>query len=81
MESDYRDRIVALLNDDSNEVGRVHLGIVHVFELESAAVAKRESAIVQPAFFTPHELRARRDTLETWSQLCVDRFNELLTPR
>lgn len=81
LDTGYRDKIVALLNDDSNEVGRVHLGIVHVFELESAAVAKRESAIVQPTFFTPDELRARHDTLETWSQLCVDRLNELLTPR
>ena len=74
----WRDRIVALLNDDSNEVGRVHLGVVHVFELEEAAVARRESAITQLGFLTPAELRARRDTLESWSQLCVDRLDELL---
>src|ERR1700733_11866669 len=27
----YTDHVVALLNDDSNEVGKVHLGVVHVF--------------------------------------------------
>src|SRR5712691_2114497 len=27
----FEDRIVALLNDDTTDVGRVHLGIVHVF--------------------------------------------------
>src|SRR5438128_11141606 len=29
----FEDRIVALLNDDSSEVGRVHLGIVHIIKL------------------------------------------------
>src|ERR1043165_3595502 len=32
--SPFRQRAVALLNDDSNEVGQVHLGVVHVFTLE-----------------------------------------------
>jgi predicted NUDIX family phosphoesterase len=68
----YRNTVRALLNDDSNEVGRVHLGVVHVFELETAQVAKRESMITQLEFLTPAELRARRDQLETWSQICVD---------
>src|SRR5688500_10990435 len=36
----YRDSIVALLNDDSNEVGKVHLGVVHVFELAGDQVEK-----------------------------------------
>src|SRR5204862_8299190 len=34
IESSFEDRIVALLNDDSTEVGRVHLGVVHVFNLD-----------------------------------------------
>jgi predicted NUDIX family phosphoesterase len=38
--SAYKNHTVALLNDDSNEVGRVHLGIVHIFELETADVQK-----------------------------------------
>ena len=33
--SAYTQRIVALLNHDDNEVGRVHLGVVHLFDLES----------------------------------------------
>jgi hypothetical protein len=31
IDAPFDDRIVALLNDDTHEVGRVHLGIVHVF--------------------------------------------------
>ena len=78
VQSPYQNHIRALLNDDSTEVGQVHLGIVHVFELETAQVSKRESVITQLAFLTPEELRARRDQLETWSQLCLDQLDELL---
>ena len=41
----FTNRIAALLNDDSTEVGKVHLGIVHIFDLESGDVRKRESMI------------------------------------
>ncbi len=76
--SSFEDRIVALLNDDTTEVGRVHLGIVHVFQLAEPKVEKREAMITNLAFLTHDELMARRDTLETWSQLCVDSLDELL---
>src|SRR5947208_5719450 len=33
IDTQFEDRIVALLNDDTTDVGRVHLGIVHVFKL------------------------------------------------
>ena len=78
LQTTYRERVVALLNDDSNEVGRVHFGVVHVFDLTTDRVAPREAAITQLEFLTPDELRARRENLETWSQLCVDRLDELL---
>lgn len=78
VQSGYQNHIRALLNDDSTEVGRVHLGIVHVFELESAQVSKRESVITQLAFRTPDELRVDRAQLETWSQICLDHLDELL---
>lgn len=68
----YEDRIVALLNDDSNAVGAVHLGVVHVWTLDGEAVERREQMITQMGFMTPEELRAVRDTMETWSQLCLD---------
>src|SRR5438552_10915670 len=31
VQSDFQNRIVALLNDDTTEVGSVHLGVVHIF--------------------------------------------------
>ncbi len=78
IESAFDDRIVALLNDDTTEVGRVHLGIVHVFKLAEPKVEKREAMITGLAFLTEDELLARRETLETWSQICLNSLERLL---
>src|SRR5256714_1965567 len=45
----FEDRIVALLNDDTTEVGQVHLGVVHVFKMAEAKVEKREWIITNVA--------------------------------
>ena len=74
----FEDRTVALLNDDSTEVGRVHLGIVHVFKLAEPKVEKREAMITGLTFLTKKELMARRESLESWSQICVDSLDRLL---
>ena len=74
----FDDCIVALLNDDSNEVGQVHLGVVHIFKLAEPKVEKRETMITSLAFFTKDELLARRNSLETWSQICLDSLDRLI---
>ena len=81
IQSKFDDQIVALLNDDSNEVGQVHLGIVHVFQLAEPKVKKSESMITELAFLSREELAARRDSLETWSQICLDSLERLTSPR
>jgi len=75
----FQNRIVALLNDDTNEVGEVHLGVVHVFTLAEAGVEKREAMITQLEFLTPDELRSRRDSMESWSQIIVDQLDQVLS--
>lgn len=77
VETTHTDRVVALLNDESNEVGSVHLGIVHCWFLEAPKVAKREQMITQMAFQTPDELHQVRDTMETWSALCLDSLDKM----
>jgi predicted NUDIX family phosphoesterase len=74
-------RVAALINDDSNEVGQVHLGVVHILELAHPKAEKRESMILGIEFLTPDQLRAERNTLETWSQICVDNLEKLLESR
>jgi predicted NUDIX family phosphoesterase len=81
VEAAHRDRIVALLNDDSNEVGQVHLGVVHCWVLDAPKVSRREQMITQMEFMTLAELRAVRDQMETWSQLCLDGLEQIRATR
>ncbi len=74
----YRQRIAALLNDDSNEVGRVHLGVVHLIEVDSTDIRPREDAIRDLRFLTPAELAPLRERLESWSQICLGGLERLL---
>ena len=78
IDTPFEDRIVALLNDDSTEVGSVHLGIVHVFKLKEPQVQKREAMITGLTFLLKEELLSRRETMETWSQICLDSLERLL---
>ncbi|PYJ22298.1 MAG: hypothetical protein DME99_05875 [Verrucomicrobia bacterium] len=75
----FEDRIVALLNDDTTDVGRVHLGIVHIFKLAAPKIEKREAMITGLTFLTKEELVSRRESLESWSQICVDSLERLLS--
>ncbi len=69
----YTQKIVAILNDDSNDVGKVHLGIVHLFDLDSDDVQPNEDAIADLKFSTIDELQGTMyDSLESWSQFCAD---------
>lgn len=68
----HTNRIAALLNDDSNEVGRVHLGIVHVIDLESTEVHANEDALANLSFNELAELQGPLfPRLETWSQFVI----------
>ena len=78
IDSTFEDRIVALLNDDTTEVGRVHLGIVHIFKLAEPKIEKREAMITGLTFLQREELLGRRETMETWSQICLDSLERLL---
>jgi predicted NUDIX family phosphoesterase len=74
----YHQRIAALLNDDSNDVGRVHLGVVHLIEVDSTDIQPREDAVRDLRFVPAEELAPLRDRLESWSQICFDGLEHLL---
>jgi predicted NUDIX family phosphoesterase len=73
----HTQEILGLINDDSNEVGRVHLGVVHLFTLESGEVTPAEDNIENLEFLTLEELADRRDSLETWSRICLEGLLQL----
>lgn len=77
--SSFVERPLALLNDDSNPVGAVHLGIVHQCHLASPDVKANEEAIAELGFLTLAELATRHDQLESWSQHVVGGWDGLKT--
>jgi predicted NUDIX family phosphoesterase len=68
------DTVCGLINDDSNAVGRVHLGVVHLLTLASPQVRAREKALIDSGFVSVDDLRAKYDELETWTQICLDNW-------
>jgi len=72
IDSPYTEQCVGLINDDSSPVGQVHLGVVHIFDIEKPQVRRRETGLTQAGFVTVGELRTGRERLETWSQFCLD---------
>jgi len=63
---------VGILNDESTEVSRVHLGVVHLLYPSSANVHVRETEKMTGSFVPRRELAAMRDAMETWSQVVYD---------
>jgi predicted NUDIX family phosphoesterase len=72
IETEYQERCLGLINDDSTPVGQVHLGIVHVFELAEPKVERREQGLTRAGFNPLDELWSDRDSFETWSQFVLE---------
>jgi predicted NUDIX family phosphoesterase len=65
-------RLVGLLNDDTTDVGRVHLGAIYLAEADGRPVAIRETDKLSGAFATPAQVQEVADRLETWSRLAFE---------
>jgi predicted NUDIX family phosphoesterase len=74
----FTQKVIGVINDDSNDVGAVHLGVVHLFELSTNDVTSNESALANLQFLSPDELMQPTlyDKLETWSQLALQLLKE-----
>ena len=70
-------RLLGLLNDDSDPVGAVHLGVVYEADARGRPVAIRETEKLSGTFQTLEDARSARDRMETWSALLLD---HLLAP-
>ena len=78
IESPYIQRIVALLNDDSNDVGKVHFGIVHILALDKPIVKPKEKSINETKFMDTEELRNKIDSFENWSKICIQHIDRII---
>jgi predicted NUDIX family phosphoesterase len=71
VDTPYEAQCVGLINDDQTEVGRVHLGVVHLFDVQRPEVRPRETEIVESGFRPVGEILADLSGFETWSQICM----------
>ncbi|MDV6032620.1 MAG: phosphoesterase [Phycisphaera sp. RhM] len=72
LDAQYTETREGLIYDPSNEVGQVHLGVVHRFVLDSPQVASNEVELAEGGFVSIDQLREQHERLETWSQLALD---------
>lgn len=68
----YRERCVGFINDDRTPVGSVHLGVVHVFELDGPLARSREAALAGSGFAALADLCREAAEFETWSQFVLE---------
>lgn len=71
IETDYAESCVGMINDDESDVGKVHLGIVHVFKVDQPNVRARETDIANAGFANISSIMADLSAYETWSQICL----------
>ena len=67
---------IGLLNDDTDPVGAVHLGLVYRVEAAGRPVAVRETHKLEGAFVSPIDALRVYDRMETWSSLVYDHLFE-----
>ena len=71
IDTPYTEQRVGLINDDETPVGTVHLGVVHLFDVETTEVYPREEEILNAGFLPIDEILSQIDQFESWSQIVV----------
>jgi len=67
---------IGVVNEDMEEVGKVHLGLVYVVRLKPEAVLHFEDCLLEPEFLSIPDLDYVYGSLEGWSQLIVEAIKE-----
>lgn len=68
-------KTLGFVNDEENEVGQVHLGVVHAVIVNTPDIKAIEDHLVDAKFDTLFEIGLEQN-LETWSQMIVEFFIE-----
>jgi predicted NUDIX family phosphoesterase len=71
---------VAVINDDSTEVGQVHFGVVHVASVADEKIVGRRSGIASPEFVAVKDAVKDAAGYESWSRFCLEQM-DLLTKK
>jgi predicted NUDIX family phosphoesterase len=66
--------ILGLINDDSDHVGKVHLGILYDFHISDPYAKSREPALRDGSMISPRQILSNYDRYESWSKIYIDNF-------
>jgi predicted NUDIX family phosphoesterase len=69
---DYELRFAGIINDESTEVGRVHLGACFVLDSATRDVVVVETEKMRGEWMSRARLAEVREAMETWSQIVYD---------
>ncbi len=76
---EVKDAAVAVINDESTEVGQVHFGVVHLIHVTNQNIVGRRSGIVAPEFIPIVEAVKNASGYESWSRFCLEHLDLLLS--
>ena len=74
-----KEATVALINDDSTDVGYVHFGVVHIMRVADPKLAGRCKGIVNPEFIPISQAVSDAASYESWSRFCLENLEVLLS--
>jgi predicted NUDIX family phosphoesterase len=74
VEGEQSCELVGIINDDSTDVSRVHMGFVFVLRTSSPQFTIMEPGKYTAAWKTSEELSAHHAQMETWAQIVFDRI-------
>jgi len=76
--NEVNEAAVAVINDDSTDVGYVHFGVVHVMHVADDSIVGRRTGILAPEFIPVAQAVSEPSGYETWSRFCLENLDSLL---
>jgi predicted NUDIX family phosphoesterase len=67
-------QLIGIVNDETTDVGRVHLGVVFILDAPSRDVRVLETEKMTGRWVAAGDLALHRDAMESWSQIVHDRY-------
>ncbi len=74
-------KVLGYINDDSDNVGKVHFGILYLIETDATEIKPRDREIVNGRLRTIKELEkiCSSDDVETWSKIALDPLKKIIS--
>lgn len=81
IDTEIKPKVLGYINDDSNDVGKVHFGILYLVEVEQSTVQLRGTEAQQSGMFTVSELEnicnSEGIIVEDWSKIALPILKEV----